>query len=97
MTSSISDLVDHGRTNPATRLIAINTRPSNISQRRGRTIFQISGHRTLSFTEGFFFVRSEEGGLPAGSFARAPDRVASVDPMPEVLCAAVCGVLMFDL
>jgi len=82
MTSSISDLVDHGSTNPATRLMAINTSPSNKSHRRGRTIFQISGHKTRSFTEAFFFSCPL---FEVKSFARAPDRVASFDPLPDAL------------
>jgi N-formylglutamate amidohydrolase len=67
--------------------MAIKTKPSSSSQRRGRTIFQISGHSTRSFTEVFFF--SVAGVAPdfniGASLARAPTRVASFDPVPDGL------------
>ena len=53
----MSDLVDHGSTNPATRLMPINTSPASSNQRRGRTMAQMSGHKAFNFSDDnpFFF------------------------------------------
>src|SRR3954451_24224593 len=87
MTSSTKNLVEYGSTNPATRLMAMSISPRRRSHRRGRTIFQISGHSTLSFTDGFLF---------ACAFDRSLEREASLDPVPDAW-GDVWGVLMFIL
>src|SRR5579864_2285732 len=48
MTSSIRNLVEAGSTNPETRLITINTRPTASSPPRGRISFQTSGQTAFS-------------------------------------------------